>query len=652
MLSEIQHEFGDFILEEEIGRSGIARLYKARQRSVARHVALKIIDFQPENGSNFLKRFTREAEVIAMLEHIHILPVYSYGVEGSYAYFAMRLVQHGSLADRLRQAPLPLEDVVDLFTQIASALSYMHSQGVIHRDLQPENILMDDNGDVYLSDFGLAQSVEPIDLPADTLHLVGSPAYIAPELIEGSGANHLSDIYSLGVILYEMLTGRLPFELKEDAPAILWYRHLHETPPPPSSINPNIPPSVEAIVLRALSKNPRERWSSADEMALALATAVIAIADELLLDRALTSAAHRSSVLLRQIRPLRRRWRAPYVRPALLLLVVVIILTTGFAILRSRQPLPPPMNVIVGARSTLDELAVNNDEIAAARTQLGNGFIAIMPCTLSNAFEMTRTRELVDAAVQDNLPYRVYDSQDDPSRQVTLIEQARLDGAHAFILCPLGDTLLSDSIDQLQTAKIPLVLTANSDADYGIKLALDEFDIGQQQGRYAADLLNSSGSGPSTVVVLTLNGTMAGDQRVQGVTTGVGNLSAAPNVIAVPGYTRAQATTAIQDLIDKGTHFDAVIAFADAGALGAIDALTAAAIAPTDVFVIGADGEAAVIKALNPTGYLRGTVAIDRTEEVQLMMRGMVKALAGSPVAEYLTMSPGTLIGAVLDTNP
>ncbi len=252
----------------------MARVYKARQCSVARHVALKIIDFQPEHDGNFLKQFTREAEVIAMLEHIHILPIYGYGIEGTTAYFAMRLVQHGSLADQLRRAPLPLEDVVDLFTQIASALNYMHSQGVIHRDLQPDNILLDDNGDIYLSDFGLAQSAELLDPLPEALHLVGSPAYIAPELIEGSGANHLSDIYSLGVILYEMLTGRLPFELQQDAPATLWYRHLHEAPPPLSAINPDIPASVEAIVLRALSKNPRERWSSADEMALELQTAV------------------------------------------------------------------------------------------------------------------------------------------------------------------------------------------------------------------------------------------------------------------------------------------------------------------------------------------------------------------------------------------
>ncbi len=152
--------------------------------------------------------------------------------------------------------------------------------------------------------------------------------------------------------------------------------------------------------------------------------------------------------------------------------------------------------------------------------------------------------------------------------------------------------------------------------------------------------------------MLTLNGTMAGDQRVQGVETGLGNSVTTPsNVIAVPGYTRTQATAAIQDLLDAGTPFDAVITFTDAGALGAVDALTAAHVSPDDVFVIGADGKSSVIKALDPNGYLRGTVAIDRSEEVQLVMQGMIKALSGSPVPEYLTMKPGILISSA-PANP
>src|SRR3954471_6636466 len=171
--------------------------YAARQRSVEREVALKIIDLHPEGESDFLRRFSREAEVIAMLEHIHILPVYGYGVlEGEFAYFAMRMLRHGTLADVLRRGSLPIDDVVDLFTQIASGLDYMHQRGVIHRDLKPSNILLDDDGNAYLSDFGLARFTDAINITEEAMHVAGSPAYIAPELIRGEGATHLSDIYS------------------------------------------------------------------------------------------------------------------------------------------------------------------------------------------------------------------------------------------------------------------------------------------------------------------------------------------------------------------------------------------------------------------------------------------------------------------------
>ncbi|MEO8396546.1 MAG: serine/threonine-protein kinase, partial [Chloroflexota bacterium] len=274
MLSWTGRQIGDFVIEEPIGRGGMAVVYAARQRSVERQVALKIIDLQPEDGSDFLRRFSREAEVIAMLEHIHILPIYGYGVlEGEFAYFAMRLLRHGTLAGIMRKGVLPLDDVVDLFTQIASGLDYMHHRGVIHRDLKPSNILLDDDGNAYLSDFGLARFTDAINLSEDDMHAAGSPAYIAPELIRGEGATHLSDIYSMGIILYEMLCGRQPFESGEGGISALLYKHVREIPPAPSQFNPAISSEIDTVVLRALSKNPRERYLSAEEMAYELRTA-------------------------------------------------------------------------------------------------------------------------------------------------------------------------------------------------------------------------------------------------------------------------------------------------------------------------------------------------------------------------------------------
>ncbi len=645
MLDRVEHQIGDFILEEQIGRGGMATVYKARQRSVERHVALKLIEFQAEDGGDFLKRFTREAEVIAMLEHIHILPIYGYGIEGDYAYFAMRLVQNGSLATLLHRAPLAIEDVVEIFTQIASGLNYMHSQGVIHRDLKPSNILLDENGNVYLSDFGLAHSVGATLDFSDSLNVSGSPAYIAPELIEGSGSNHLSDLYSLGVILYEMLTNRLPFEAKEGNLTTLLYLHLRETPAAPSLINPDISPEVEAIVLRALSKNPRERFSSANEMAAELQAAVLTSSSRSLLNRAMASASVRLSLLSSPGARRRKRFSR-----AMLLLIPILLVIMIIFLIQLQQPLPAMMNVLSGARGTLDDLALTPAEINTARTRLGEGFIAVLPCTMSSAFEMTRTRELADLAAEDSLPFRVYDSADDAARQITLIEQARLEGARAFILCPISDAPLRNSVDLLQQAHIPLVLAANFDSAYGIKLALDEFEIGQQQGRYVAEILSAQQPQPAqpmTVVVLTPAQTMSGDQRLEGVKAGLN--TAAPNIpqiITVEGSTRDQAASAIHDLIAAGTHFDAIIAYSDAGALGVVDALTIARVPPDEAFIVGADGESAVVSAITASGYLRGTITIDRAQESALLMQGIIKALCGSAVPEYLTMPSSSLISA------
>ena len=207
-----------------------------------------------------------------------------------------------------------------------------------------------------------------------------------------------------------------------------------------------------------------------------------------------------------------------FLRPALILLVLLLVLTAAFATYLSQRTLPAPMNVTIGARGTLADVAPTSAEINAARAQLDDGFIAVLPCTQAGVFELSRTRELADIATQDQLAFRVYDGENDPVRQITQIEQARLDGARAFIICPLSAAPLQDSVKQLQQAQIPLVLSANFDATYGIKLALDEFDIGQQQGMYAADILRTEGRAPTGtpdgIVVLTLDGTMAGDQRV------------------------------------------------------------------------------------------------------------------------------------------
>lgn len=265
---------GPYRLENKLGEGGAAIIYRAYQPSMDRYVAIKVLKVElTEQDQTFVERFTREARTIAQLQHPHILPVIDFGQTDSHVYLVMVLMERGTLRQYLREhAPLRLEEASFLLTQIASALDRAHARGIIHRDLKPENILMDEDRNLYLTDFGLARIMENARRLTATGLVMGTPHYIAPEQAKGDPADVRSDTYALGVMLYEMLTGELPF--KADTGYGLIFKHINEPPPAPRTLQPDLPPAVEAIILKALSKSPAERYQSAMELAEALAQAL------------------------------------------------------------------------------------------------------------------------------------------------------------------------------------------------------------------------------------------------------------------------------------------------------------------------------------------------------------------------------------------
>lgn len=265
MLYAKGHLIDDFVIDGVIGSGGAGTVYSARQRSVTRDVALKIVSNCDDK--RLLKRFLREVEMMVRLEHIHILPIYHYGmVEEDTAYLAMRLMRHGSLMQVLRQqGTLSVNDTLLLVDQITQGLEYMHRSGTVHRDLKPSNILLDENGNAYLSDFGLAHLLNSAaSMSEHGMRISGTPAYIAPELLQGENATAISDVYSLGTMVYQMLCGRLPFESEHGGVAALLYRQLKEAPIAPRLLNPQIPAKVEKVMLTAMAKKPQERYQSAE----------------------------------------------------------------------------------------------------------------------------------------------------------------------------------------------------------------------------------------------------------------------------------------------------------------------------------------------------------------------------------------------------
>lgn len=255
---------GKYIILEEIGRGGMGAVYKARDVELDRIVAMKVLSPYLVGEPHLVQRFMREARLAANLDHPNIVAIYDIGGEGGYYYFVMKYLEGRPLKEIIAQrGPLPPDEVVNIVRQLASALDYAHQQNLVHRDVKPGNVIIGPDGHATLTDFGLAKVVESMKLTASG-ETIGTLEYMAPEQARGE-TSPASDIYSLGVMTYEMLTGRLPFQGTNQA--TLLYQHLHEPPPPLHRWNPTVPPEVEQVVLRAMAKEPAERYATAGEMA-------------------------------------------------------------------------------------------------------------------------------------------------------------------------------------------------------------------------------------------------------------------------------------------------------------------------------------------------------------------------------------------------
>jgi len=260
---------GPYRIINQIGKGGMANVYKAYQPSMDRYVAIKVLPSQLAESKEFVQRFHQEARIIANLEHPHILPVFDYGESEGVAYFVMRYLDAGTLRDRMEAGrPLPMNEIDRIFTQLADALSYAHGRGIVHRDLKPANALIDSQGNLFLTDFGIAKILESASPRlTQTDAIMGTPAYISPEQAQSRPVDQRSDIYSLGIILYEMVTGSVPFVA--DTPLAVILKHVSDPLPLPSIIKPDIPVPIEQVILKALAKNPSDRFATAAEFAAA-----------------------------------------------------------------------------------------------------------------------------------------------------------------------------------------------------------------------------------------------------------------------------------------------------------------------------------------------------------------------------------------------
>src|SRR5689334_411501 len=264
---------GPYRLLDQLGAGGRATVYKAYHAAMDRYVAIKVLPQHLASDPNFRARFQQEARVIARLEHRHILPVYDVAEEDGIPYLVMRYTDGGDLNHLIAGRPT-LERMVELVAQVAEALSYAHRQGVIHRDVKPANVLIGRDGDALLADFGIAKIYEDTLQLTGEGNMVGTPAYMAPEQLQGQRVDARTDIYALGVVLYQVLTGECPFVA--ETPLAVAMMHIHNPLRPPRQIKPDIPETIERIILRAMAKDPADRFQTAEEMAASLRESSVA----------------------------------------------------------------------------------------------------------------------------------------------------------------------------------------------------------------------------------------------------------------------------------------------------------------------------------------------------------------------------------------
>ena len=317
-------------VERELGAGGFAVVYLVKDLNLKRNLAVKVLSPDLITSKTVLERFRREAETVAQLSHPHIVPLHFIGQKDDLVYLAMECVEGYSLADRLeKEGRLPVDEAARFLREVASALDYAHKRGVIHRDIKPHNILIQaETGRALVTDFGIARTAEGGSLTASGM-LVGTPAYLSPEQVTGAPSDHRADIYALGVMAYEMLTGAPPFG--GATPTAVLLKRLQGPPPSLTKALPGIPPAIDDVIMGCLASEPADRFQSAGDVVRALGGATP------------VSAGHATAEIVMKMRRARRRWTV-YVS----LGGVAVVAAAAAAVVALRHPTPAAVRLPAG----------------------------------------------------------------------------------------------------------------------------------------------------------------------------------------------------------------------------------------------------------------------------------------------------------------
>lgn len=394
-------KFIRYEIKEVLGAGGMATVYRAYDPISERDVALKLLKQELLNEPQVRERFERETKIIAKLENAGIVPVYDIGSDREQLFFVMRYMPGGSLVDRIQERTLSLNEIAYILQRVAAALDYAHDKGIVHRDVKPGNILFDEYDNAYISDFGIAK-FSNATLRLTNTGIIGTPTHMSPEQARGEDVDGRSDIYSLGVILFEMLSGKTPFEAT--TPLGMAFKHATEPPPRIRNVNPGLPASLDAVMEKVLAKEPSQRYASAKEFAEAfLATlteplpADVSLATPIAM-HAITISSKRAVpapvAASQPASPSRARFGMLGGVVALALVAFAIWGVPAFAASRVRSTLPPVSATQIPAREMKLTFSPNTVVGGANRIALtANNDIYVMAMNGSHIRQLTNTNK-------------------------------------------------------------------------------------------------------------------------------------------------------------------------------------------------------------------------------------------------------------------
>ncbi|GEM_PF-742477 len=646
----IGKKIGQYEIQALIGQGGMAAVYRAYQSSMKRDVALKVVASLVTHESHFLPRFHREIEFIASLEHAHIVPVYDHGTtEDGIAYLVMRYLKGGNLAERIRQeTPLTLDQINAILRQVAEALDYAHKRGIIHRDIKPSNVLMDEQDNVYLADFGLARLMEPEPGKklTETGSFLGTPTYISPEQVQQTAIDHRSDLYSLGIVLYEMLAGRPPF-VGESAFTIM-RAQIDQVPPSVREFRPELPMSLEAILSKALQKDRNDRYQTASELVEAFSRAISAELATQPIENPLAPA----SVTLPRF-PLKPQTTRIFGAGLVTLLLIAAL---GLFAFRAPNGTSTPTPVPTAQPATLDEqtrpkqgvpadLNFTSAELNAARASLNGSFIGMMACTLSTDYHASLARAVRTQAQALNLPVQVADSQADQFRQPAIINSFTAQGAKVIIVCELDDKAIAPALAAAQAAGVKIVRFSEIVSDRGsVTITFRNEDMGKVVGEYTAELVNKEMNGHANVAILDYPPVPSTVRRADAMQTAL--LEKAPNVKIVgrwQGGLPDDGERSMTEALAQHPEINVIMSINDAGAYGAVKALRKAGKRPGDVIIVSVDAETEARRMIANGEFFRASVDSGAVASGELAVDAAVKLLAGAPVPRQILL-PGKVV--------